>query len=185
MRNYLPTLVIVLGLCSSLWGGKYNPTLDIGQAAPKWSDLPTAMGKRCSLADYAKKELVVVAFSCNSCPYAVDYEDRIISFCKKYCARDGKVAFVMINVNKAKEDLLPAMKKRASEKGFPFPYAFDETQRVAKDFGATRTPEFFILDKHRKIAYMGAMDDSPDAKKVKQHYLEDAVKSLLSGDNPS
>ena len=184
MSKQLLSVAVVFGLASAAWAGKYNPTMEIGQAAPSWSELPTAMGKTSSLNDFADKELVVVAFSCNSCPYAVDYEDRIIDFCKKHCGRDGKVGFVMINVNKAKDDLLPAMKKRATEKKFSFPYSFDESQKIAKDFGATRTPEFFVLDKDRKVAYMGAMDDSPDSKKVKQRYLEDAVTSLLSGGKP-
>ena len=124
--------------------------------APAWIDLPGTDGKKHSLADLKDKPVVVVVFTCNSCPVGRTYEDRIIEFAKKHAAPDSKVALVAINVNTIEEDRLPKMQERAKEKGFPFLYLFDESQRIARDFGAMYTPEFFVIDKDRKIAYMGA-----------------------------
>jgi hypothetical protein len=80
---------------------------------------------------------------------------------------------------------MPAMKARAKEKGFVFPYLFDETQQIAKAFGATRTPEFFVLNRERKIVYMGAMDDNPKAAEVKIRYVEEAINAALQGRGPT
>ena len=99
----------------------------------------------------------MLIFTCNSCPVAVGYEDRILALTKKYT--DKSTAFVAVNVNTIEEDRLDKMQERAQDKGFAFPYLYDESQRIAKDYGAMYTPEFFVLDQHRRIAYMGAMDD--------------------------
>jgi peroxiredoxin len=88
---------------------------------------------------------------------------------------------VAINVNKVKDDLMPKMKERAEERGFQFPFLFDETQQIAKKFGATTTPEFFVLDKSRRVTYMGSLDDSPDGKNVTTRYVEAAVESSGAG----
>ena len=88
---------------------------------------------------------------------------------------------VAINVNKVPEDALPAMKKKAKQKAFPFAYLFDSSQKIAKDYGAFFTPECFVLNKQRKIAYMGSMDTNPDLKKVTTHYLATAVESVQAG----
>lgn len=183
MLSKTTSLLLLLALTAAASAGKYNRTMDLGKPAPVWSKLPGVDGKEHSLADLAKKEIVVVAFTCTSCPYAIDYEDRMIAFAKKHCGKDSKVAMVAINVNKKREeDRLPAMKKRATEKKFPFAYLFDESQKIAVDFGATRTPEFFVLDKKRNVVYMGAMDDSTDAKKVKKNHLEAAVMATIAGE---
>lgn len=180
IRCFLILWLIAIA-ATELYGGKYNRTLDIGKAAPAWSKLPGVDGKSHSLSDLKDKDVVVVAFTCNSCPYAVDYQNRLVVFAKKHCGSDSKVALVAINVNKVEEDLLPAMKKRAAEQKFTFPYIFDESQKIANDYGATWTPEFFVLNKQRKVVYMGAFDDSPDAKKVKRNHLEEAVIATLAG----
>ena len=91
----------------------------------------------------------------------------MVEFAEKYAAPDSKAAFVAINVNTIEEDRLPKMSERAKEKGFPFLYLFDESQKIARDFGAMYTPEFFVIDKDRKIVYMGAMDEkAPPAAAV-------------------
>lgn len=165
--------------------GEFNKTLNIGAPAPSWSGLPGVDGKTHALADLKDKEVVVVVFTCNSCPIAVDYEDRIIAFAKKYTtAADAKVGLVAINVNKVPADRLDKMKERAQQKGFNFPYLYDESQKIAQAYGAQFTPEFFVLDRDRKIAYMGAMDDKNNAKEVKENYLEAAVEALLKGKSP-
>src|SRR5262249_7914403 len=152
--------------------------------APEWNDLPGVDGKKHSLAELKDKDVVVVVFTCNSCPIAQDYEDRIIAFSKKYTVPESKVAFVAICVNLIEEDRLPKLAERATEKSFNFPYLYDETQKFGKAFGAYYTPEFFVLDRNRKIAYMGAMDDHSPPAEAKINYLEKAVEAVLKGDKP-
>ena len=86
-----------------------------------------------------------------------------------------------INVNTVEEDLLPQMKERAATKHFPYPYLFDESQKIGKAYGALFTPEFFVLDKDRKVAYMGAFDDNVEPTKIKHAYLEPAVEARAQG----
>ncbi len=163
------------------WAGKYNAVLNIGDQGPAWSDLEGVDGKRHSLADMGHKEVVVVVFTCNSCPVATDYEDRMLAFSKKFAGPEGKVGLVAINVNTIPEDRLPQMKERAETKGFDFPYLYDESQAIGKAYGAAFTPEFFVLDRDRKVVYMGGMDDSSDPEQVKNQYLEPAVEAALAG----
>lgn len=175
-------LLIVSCLATASHAGEFNPVLSIGDPAPAWQNLPGTDGKRHSLADLADRDLVVVVFTCNSCPYAVDYEDRLIEFARQHA--DQGVALVAINVNKVDADLMPAMQERARTKGFPFQYLFDESQAIAKQFGAIYTPECFVLDKQRHVVYMGAIDDSPDGSKITQRYVELAVAATLKGTLP-
>jgi peroxiredoxin len=168
---------IFVSLSAICIAGEFNPTLSINDQAPAWKDLPGIDDKTHSLADI-KKNVVVVVFTCNSCPYAVDYEDRLIALHEKNKRRDVEV--IAINVNKVPADLPDKMKERAKEKGFAFPYLFDESQKIARDYGATYTPEFFVLNKERKVVYMGAMDDSTDASKVKQQYVQQAIDATLA-----
>lgn len=175
----IATLTVLVGQTPSLHAGKYNSTLSPGDRAPVWKDLPGVDGKSHSLDDLSTSKAVVVVFTCNSCPYAVDVEDRLLALHDKYAKQ--QVAVVAINVNKVTEDLLPAMKKKAKDKGFQFPYLFDSSQKIAKDFGAKRTPEFFVLDGDRKVIYMGAMDDSPEGAKVTKRYVEAALDATLAG----
>ncbi|MCE9606975.1 MAG: thioredoxin family protein [Planctomycetia bacterium] len=164
--------------------GAYNPVLNVGDKSPEWKDLPGIDGKKHSLADLKDQDVVVVCFTCNSCDVATDYEDRIVALAKKYSDAKAKVAIVAVNVNKIPADDLASMKKRAEAKKFPFVYLYDDTQKIAKDFGATFTPEFFVLDKNRKIAYMGGLDDHSSATLVKNRYLETALDSVLKGEKP-
>lgn len=160
-------------------GGEYNPTLSIGDQAPQWTELPGVDGKTHSLKDLKDAQAVVLVFTCNSCPYAVEYEDRLKQLADSY--RNKKVAVVAVNVNNVPEDKLDKMKERAKEQKFNFSYLYDSSQKMAVDYGATYTPELFVLDQQRKIAYMGALDDSPDPEKVKVRYVADALDALLSG----
>lgn len=177
-------VALAMGWSQLAVSGEYNPVLNIGDMAPEWKDLPGVDGKKLSLSDLKQKDVVVLAFICNSCPYAVDYENRLIEFAKKHSGKDGKVSLVAVNVNKVDEDLPPKMKEKAEAKEFKFPYLFDETQQIAEDYGAGFTPEFFVLNKDRKVVYMGAMDDSPNAANVKRLYVEEAVVAALAGKLP-
>lgn len=175
--------VLILGAC--VGAGEYNPVLNLGDAAPAWRDLPGTDGKKHASADFGDKDVLVVAFLCCSCPAVEDYEARILAFVEKHVAKkDGKVGFVAINVNTIPEDRLPQMIERAKEKRYAFPYLYDETQKTAKAFGASYTPEFFVLDKKRNVVYMGAMDDRDNAAQAKAAFLEDAVVATLQGEKP-
>ncbi|PHS18985.1 MAG: thioredoxin family protein [Blastopirellula sp.] len=169
---------------SSGVAGEFNPEIEIGDKAPVWENLPGVDGKTHSLADLKDKQLIVLAFTCNSCPYSVDYEDRLIALAKKYSGKESKVAVVAINCNKVPEDSLEAMQDRATEKKFNFPYLYDESQDTGRKIGAIRTPEFFVLDQKRTVIYMGAMDDSTDASKVKTNYIQLAINAGLKGELP-
>lgn len=155
----------------------------IGQVAPEWTKLPGTDDKMHSLSDLKSAKVVVVAFTCNHCPVAVAYEDRFVKFAKEYKAKG--VEFVAVNVNNLDEDKLPAMKERAAEKKFPFAYIYDNSQKIGHAYGAQVTPHLFVLDKDRKIAYVGAFDDKMDAKGVKEAYVKNAVDALLAGKQPS
>ena len=183
MLRTLTALMVVVAVCCAcgLQAGEFNPKLNVGDKAPAWKNLPGTDGKTHSLDDLKDKKAVVVVLTCNSCTVAVDYEDRIIEFAKTHA---DDVAVVAINVNRVPEDSLEKMKERAKEKEFPYPYLFDETQQIAKDYGAGGTPEFFVLSAERKIVYMGAMDDSADVKAKKTDYLAPAVEAALSGSKP-
>ncbi len=160
---------------------KFNKVLSIGDAAPDWADLPGVDDKSHSLADYREAKVMVVVFTCNHCPVATMYEERLMEFAREF---EKKVQVVAISVSHNGADGLARMKTRAAEKGFPFPYLYDESQKSARSYGATVTPHFFVLDRDRKIAYMGAFDDNFDRDKVEKHYLADAVEALLAGNEP-
>lgn len=182
IRWFIFTMVAGLVLALTARPGEFNKKLNVGDAAPAWENLPGVDDKMHALADLKDKDVVIVVFTCNSCPVAVDYEDRIIALAHKHCGKDSKAALVAINVNVVEEDRLPKMKEKAKAKGFTFPYLFDETQKIARAYGATYTPEFFVLDKNRKVVYMGALDDRNKAENAKVNYLEPAVLAALKGE---
>lgn len=174
-------LVFVFVSASAL-AGEFNTVLNVGDPAPGWSDLVTTDGRTSSLADYKDKEFLVVVFTCNTCPVAIDYEDRLVAFAKKHADR---VSMVALNVSQAEGEDLQAMKERAAAKQFPFPYVADPSQKIAREFGAFATPEVFLLSPERKILYMGALDDNADASQIKTHYLEDALQAAFAGKAPA
>lgn len=188
MFRLLPLLAVpllaALTAPSAAAPGKFNKVLSPGDAAPAWTDLDGTDGKKHSLADLKGKDVVVVVFTCNSCPVAVGYEDRIIAFAARHAGADAKVAVVAINVNTNKDDALPAMKERAGKKKFNFPYLYDPSQEIARKYGARFTPEFFVLDKDRKVVYTGAMDDRAPPGEAKVAYVEMGVEAALAGRKP-
>jgi peroxiredoxin len=159
--------------------------LKIGDPAPEWNDLRGTDDKTHSLSDLKDKHVVVVCFTCNSCPYAVDYEDRMIELQKKYADHPDGVVLVAINANKKPSEQLDKMKERAEEKKFPFAYLIDETQQVANSYHANFTPEFFVLNKERKVIFVGAMDDKTDAAQVTEKYVEQAIDAALKNELPA
>jgi peroxiredoxin len=160
-------------------------TLQLGQPAPDF-ELPGVDGKRYSLEDFTDAKALVIVFSCNHCPYVVGSEDRMIRFHSDYAAKG--VAFVAINSNETEDhptDSFEHMVQRAKEKGFKFPYLRDETQEIARAYGALRTPHYFLFDANRKLRYTGRMDDNPrtpGAERTRE--LRDAVDAALAGRKP-
>ena len=174
---------VLLFLASNGQAGKFNKVVSVGDAAPKWSGVVGVNDKQHSLADYKDAKLIVQVFTCNHCPVAMIYEDRLVQLQKDY--KDKGVQFVAVCVSHEEADSLPAMKQRAESKGFNFPYLHDPSQKSGRDFGAVKTPQVFVLDGKRKIAYMGGIDDSwRDAAEVKRSYLRDALDALLDGKTP-
>ncbi len=179
---YRYVFAFALALCvSAAEAGEFNKVLNVGDAAPAWKDLPGTDEAQHSSTELDEKKFMVVVFTCNSCPVAVSYEERIIAFAEENAEH---VDVVAINVNRVAEDRLDKMRERAEEKKYPYAYLFDESQQIAKDFGAAGTPEFFLISPARKIVYMGAMDDNDDPAKVTKHYLEDALAAALEGKEP-
>ncbi|MEM1340131.1 MAG: thioredoxin family protein [Bacteroidota bacterium] len=157
----------------------------IGDNATDFS-LKNIDGKMVSLSDYETAKGFLIIFTCNTCPYAVAYEDRIIALHDKYAANGVPVIAINPNNPSVKPgDSFDEMKKRASEKGFAFPYLFDEDQTVFPKYGATRTPHVFLLEKTEKgntVRYIGAIDDNyQDASQVEDKYVENAVDAMLAG----
>jgi peroxiredoxin len=176
--------VALLAGGTAIQAGEYNEKLSIGDVAPAWTKLPGTDGKEHSLSDLADKPVVVVVFTCASCPTASDYEERIQMLSNQYGGEKGQAAVVAICVNRVAEDKLPALTERAKEKKLTFTYLYDESQKIAKDYGAVFTPEFYVLNKDRKIVYMGAMDDATDPSKVQKRYVGDAIEATLAGKSP-
>jgi len=146
-------------------------------------------GKIVSLADLKETKGFIVVFTCNHCPYAIAYEDRIIQLDKMFKPKGYPVIAINPNDNDAyPEDSYENMITRAKEKGFTYPYLFDEGQKIYPQYGATRTPHIFLLKKEEKgmiVKYIGAIDNNhADAKSVTEKYVENAVNALLSGTDP-
>ena len=149
----------------------------IGETAPEFKAAGVD-GKNYTLGSFKDAKATVVVFTCNICPVAIAYEDRFIEFTKKYEAKGVK--FIAINVNSSED--LSAMKQRAEEKGFNFPYAYDESGESARAYGARVTPHLFVVDGKGKIVYQGAFDDNQS--KPKNAYLANAVEAVLAGKTP-
>lgn len=149
-------------------------------------NLPGVDDRQHALADYADKQAVAVIFSCNHCPYVRAWEDRMVQIQADYASQG--VQLIAINANDAQkypDDSFPRMKERARDKGFNFPYLYDETQAVARAYGAERTPEVFLFDRNGILRYHGAIDDNYDnPQAVRSPYLRQALDAVLAGQTP-
>jgi peroxiredoxin len=150
--------------------------------APAFS-LPATDGKTYSLESFREAKALVVVFTCNHCPYANAVEDRLLVLAREYAAKG--VAVVGINPNDAVKypaDSFEAMKARAAEKGYTFPYLRDESQEVARAFNAACTPDIFVFDGARALVYNGQLDDNwKDASAVTRHDLRLVLDATLAG----
>jgi peroxiredoxin len=164
-----------------------NPTgYKVGDKATDFK-LKSVDNKMYSMADYKDAKGFIVVFTCNHCPFAVKYEDRIIDLAKKYKSKGYILLAINPNDPAAQpEDSFELMQKRAKEKKFTFPYLFDEGQKIYPQYGATKTPHVFLLDKNLVVKYIGAIDDNvEDASEVKEKYLENAIAALEKGQEPT
>ncbi len=155
-----------------------EPQLESGVKAPDFSGVGVD-DKQHALSDYEDAKVLAVVFTCNHCPVAKKYEDRLIALQSDYASKGVQV--VALCVNDKDGDRLPGMKKRAAEKGFNFPYIYDETQQSARQYGATCTPHVFLLNPERTVVYQGAIDDSNEPDKVEKQFLRDAIDAVLAG----
>jgi peroxiredoxin len=184
MSRFLPLLAVLL--CAiSVQAGEFNKQINIGDAMPTFKGLEAfADGKvtKVSADDFKAKDIIVICVTCNHCPVANGYEERLIEFAGKYA---GKVALLAVNVTDPAtidEDSFEKMVARAKENKYNFPYLSDPSQKLGKDLGAKVTPEFFVFDKNRKLVYMGVMDDK--LNKPTENYLNAAVDAVLKGEKP-
>ena len=157
-------------------------SISLGDRAPSFS-LPTTAGGIVDLD--ALPGPVVVTFWCNHCPYVRAWEDRFMALAGDYAGRASAVAINAHDAERSPTDSFEDMAARAAERGYPFPYAHDASQEVARAYGAERTPEVFLLDAGRRVAYHGAIDDSTEADGVRTSYLREAIDALLEGGAPA
>jgi len=154
-----------------------------------WFSLQSVDGTTVSLSDFKSQKGVILVFTSNPCPFSKAYEQRIIELHHKYAA----LGFPLVAINSNSPEISPddnfsQMKQRSDEKSYPFPYLKDELEEVCKAYGATRNPQFYLLEKSGdsfKIAYVGALDDNVlDYRSVSNTYLENAIRALLIGERP-
>ncbi|SDR04267.1 thioredoxin family protein [Flagellimonas zhangzhouensis] len=176
---------LAMGVISSEEISPLEAGYEVGDIATDFS-LKNVDGKMVSLSDYKSAKGYLVIFTCNTCPYAQAYEDRIIALDAKYKSKGVPVVAIMPNnPSKKPGDSFDKMKERASDKGFSFPYLIDAGQKVYPQYGATRTPHVFLLEKTSKgneVKYIGAIDDNyQDAASVDEKFVENAVDAMLAG----
>lgn len=161
-----------------------KPGYEVGDSVADFK-LKNTNGKMVALSDYEDAKGVIVIFDCNTCPYSKAYNNRIKALNKNYASKGFPVVLIQPNDPQISPgDSFDEMVKQAEKKGYDFPYLFDETQTIAKSFGATNTPHVFLLKKDGsgfKVAYIGAIDDNAkDESAVSTKYVEEAVNALLS-----
>lgn len=178
-------VLFVLVLSVSAFTIKPSQGYKIGDIATDFK-LENIDGTMVSLSDFEDAKGFIITFTCNTCPYAIAYEERVEALNKKYASKGYPVIAIMPNNTIIKPgDNMEAMQKRAKEKGFTFPYLIDAEQDIYPQYGATKTPHIYVLQKTKKgniVKYIGAIDDNfQDANAVKTKYVKDAVNALLQG----
>ena len=167
-------LLTVFGIAFLLTGMTEPNGLAIGDKAVDFS-LANVDGEMVSLDSYKKAKGYIVVFTCNNCPYAKAYQDRLAELHKSYAEKGFPV--IAINTSDSESDI----KKRAKQENYPFVYLHDETQEISRAYGATKTPHVYVINQDRKVAYIGAIDNNyKNAEKADKKYVEDAVEALLA-----
>jgi peroxiredoxin len=185
MKNVKLILLCAMALITVIAATPGTAGYNVGDKAKDFK-LKNVNGKMVSLADYKSAKGFIVVFTCNHCPFAKAYESRIMDLDKKYASQ----GFPVIAISSNDKDAVPAdspenMTARAKEKNYSFPYLYDESQEIAKSYGATKTPHVFILTKKGAdlmVSYIGAIDDnSDDPAAVKTKYVENALTEIMAG----
>jgi peroxiredoxin len=178
-------ILSLLAMAVFFAGSPVKSGYDVGDVATDFK-LKNVDGKMISLSDYSSAKGFIVVFDCNTCPVSKAYNERIVALNQKYAAKDFPL--IAINPNSpevSSGESFEEMVKLAKRKGYTFPYLYDESQRIAKEFGATNTPHVFVLQKTGKalkVAYIGSIDDnSRDAAGATKKYVEQAVDEILAG----
>ena len=175
-------ILLLFFICSSL----FSKELDLGSKIPMLDHrLLDISGKYLSLNEARDENGLLVIFSCNTCPWVIRWEDRYVSIAEKYVPKGVGVIAVNSNESNFKSvDNLDEMRKHAKENSYNFPYVQDFGSRLAREFGATRTPHIFLFNDKNTLVYRGAIDDNPkDAKGVDEPFLANAIEAMLGG-NP-
>ena len=183
-------IILLLALAFSAFIAQaQTATLKAGDTAPDFK-LKNVNNKEVSFASFPKAKGFIVVFTCNTCPYAVGYEQRIIDLDKKFSSQGYPVIAINPNDPEAsKADAFDKMQDLAKQKKYPFPYLFDAGQKVTDAYGAKHTPHIFIVSKTSKgnvIEYVGAIDNDPEGTKAEKiKYAEDAIAALKSNQKPA
>jgi peroxiredoxin len=182
-------LGVLLSISTASMAGQYNSIISIGDPMPVFNDLPSISGETLS-SEEINEDVVVFVSLANHCPWVRGMDKDLVSLANSF--ENKSVRFVGLSMNHREEDRLPAMKVHAEKYGYRFDYIFDESQDVGRKLGATRTPEYFVFNKERTLAYTGALYDSPakmnDDGTVKHingdpttFYVHDAISALMEG----
>jgi len=199
MRKSLFAFAVVLLAAVTVGAGqgKYNKVVAPGDKAPAFAGIQSVAGEKDMMVnlDDLKEDVVVLAFLANHCPFVTKVEDRLIDLANESKGKNVRFVAVCVtppaeyapegyNKEYCEQDTMAKIRQRVKDKNYNFAYGRDDTQKIGRDYGAVATPTFFVLDKDRKIRYMGALDDSiDDETKVTKRYVRDAIDALLSGKN--
>jgi peroxiredoxin len=190
MRQWTLSLAVVALIAGTSFAGKYNTKISVGDKAPAIAGITAVEGDKettINLADI-KEDVVVVAFLANHCPMVVLNEDRLVDVAKSYKGKSVKFVGVCCSAScgdESDQDALPAIKKAFKDGKYAgnTVYGVDPSGKIGKAYGATKTPEFFVLDKDRTVKYMGAMDDNPgNPEKVTKTLLKLAIDAVLNNE---
>jgi peroxiredoxin len=190
MKRSVLFLILLLAVTLTAAAGEFNAVVDIGAPMPSFTNLPSTDGTRVSSADL-DEDVVVLVFLANHCPWVQGMDADLVGLVDEFSGEN--VRFVGISPNRREDDRLPAMKVHAQKYGYNFAYLFDESQNLGRDLGATRTPEYFVFDRDRRLVYMGAIHDSPARRgrdgeihytrgAPSRHYLREALQAMLAGE---
>ncbi len=185
---YLTCLILVF-LSTSLNAGKYNQIINLGDPLPSFTHLPSIDNSTLSSADI-KEDVLVMVILANHCPWVKGMDQDLVKLVDSFKGQSVKV--VGFGVNLREDDRLEAMQVHAKKVGYNFSYVFDESQQLGRALGATRTPEYFVFDKHRKLTYMGLLYNSPAKMNAdgsirhingvpSEFYVSDAITATLAG----
>lgn len=186
-RNLL--FVFLLLMAQLVPAGQYNAVLNIGDSMPAFKELPSTQGGVLSSSDLGADVVVLVSLA-NHCPWVQGMDPGLVALATEF--KDSSVAVVGFAVNDRDEDRFAAMQRHASEFDYNFPYVYDASQDLGRQLGATRTPEYFVFNKERKLVYMGLLTNSPAKKgrsgEIKHingvpamFYVKDAITATLAG----